>query len=95
MTASTASPTPSTSPPAGFDDTSQDFHTFLAAYRAAYPDDVLTVRDPVAADQDPTALVWALAAHGQDVVGVRRAVRGQEGVEVLRGVIEPRRRWRG
>ncbi|MNK97791.1 hypothetical protein D3C87_1181380 [compost metagenome] len=37
-------------------------------------------------------------AHGQDVVGIRRAVRGQKGVEVLGCVIEPRRRrgrWRG
>ncbi|KAI3591495.1 UbiD family decarboxylase [Cupriavidus sp. U2] len=46
-----------------FDDTSQDFHTFLAAYCAAFPDDVLTVREPVTANQDPTALVWALAAQ--------------------------------
>ncbi len=76
MTASTASPTPSTSPPAGFDDTSQDFHTFLAAYRAAYPDDVLTVRDPVAADQDPTALVWALAAQNRHPAIVFENVAG-------------------
>lgn len=46
-----------------FEDTSQDFHTFLAAYCAAFPDDVLTVREPVTANQDPTALVWALAAQ--------------------------------
>lgn len=76
MTASTASPTPSTSPPAGFDDTSQDFHTFLAAYRAAYPDDVLTVREPVAADQDPTALVWALAAQNRHPAIVFENVAG-------------------
>jgi len=76
MTASIASPTPSTSPPAGFDDTSQDFHTFLAAYRAAYPDDVLTVREPVAADQDPTALVWALAAQNRHPAIVFENVAG-------------------
>jgi 4-hydroxy-3-polyprenylbenzoate decarboxylase len=76
MTASTASPTPSTSPPAGFDNTSQDFHTFLAAYRAAYPDDVLTVREPVAADQDPTALVWALAAQNRHPAIVFENVAG-------------------
>ncbi|SDP68570.1 4-hydroxy-3-polyprenylbenzoate decarboxylase [Ralstonia sp. 25mfcol4.1] len=46
-----------------FEDTSQDFHTFLAAYCAAFPDDVLTVREPVTANQDPSALVWALAAQ--------------------------------
>lgn len=76
MTALPTSPTPSTSPPAGFDDTSQDFHTFLAAYRAAYPDDVLTVRDPVAADQDPTALVWALAAQNRHPAIVFENVAG-------------------
>lgn len=73
MTASTTSSSPSS---AGFDDTSQDFHTFLAAYRAAYPDDVLTVREPVAADQDPTALVWALAAQNRHPAIVFENVAG-------------------
>jgi len=73
MTASTTSSSPSS---AGFDDTSQDFHTFLAAYRAAYPDDVLTVREPVAADQDPTALVWALAAQNRHPAIVCENVAG-------------------
>lgn len=76
MTASPTSSTPSTSPQAGFDDTSQDFHTFLAAYRAAYPDDVLTVREPVAADQDPTALVRALAAQNRHPAIVFENVAG-------------------
>ncbi|MGO4764794.1 UbiD family decarboxylase [Cupriavidus sp. 2KB_3] len=76
MTASPTSSTPSASPPAGFDDTSQDFHTFLAAYRAAYPDDVLTVREPVAADQDPTALVWTLAAQNRHPAIVFENVAG-------------------
>lgn len=73
MTASTTSSSPSS---AGFDDTSQDFHTFLAAYRAAYPDDVLTVRESVAADQDPTALVWALAAQNRHPAIVFENVAG-------------------
>ena len=59
-----------------FDDTSQDFHTFLAAYRAAFPDDVLTVREPVTANQEPTALVWALAAQDRHPVLVFDDVAG-------------------
>ncbi len=38
-----------------YHDTSQDFHQFLAAYREAFPEDVLHIREPVCADQDPTA----------------------------------------
>lgn len=56
-------PPAAASPP--FRDTSQDFHQFLAAYREAFPDDVLHIREPVGANQDPTALVWALAAQGR------------------------------
>lgn len=59
-----------------FEDTSQDFHSFLAAYRAAFPDDVLTVREPVSADQDPTALVWALAAQDRHPIVVCDQVSG-------------------
>jgi len=68
--------TAATPGPAVFDDTSQDFHTFLAAYRAAFPDDVLTVREPVTANQDPTALVWALAAQDRHPVLVFDDVAG-------------------
>lgn len=57
-----AAATPARQP---FHDTSQDFHQFLAAYREAFPEDVLHIREPVSADQDPTALVWALAAQGR------------------------------
>ena len=49
-------------------DTGQDLHRFLAAYREFFPQDVLTVREPVGRDQDVTAAVWALAAQG----GTRR-----------------------
>lgn len=59
-----------------FDDTSQDCHTFLAAYRAAFPDDVLTVREPVTANQEPTALVWTLAAQDRHPVLVFDDVAG-------------------
>ena len=40
----------------------QDFHDFIDAYRRQYPDDVLTVRQSLSADQDVTALVDALAS---------------------------------
>ncbi|CAG9174374.1 UbiD family decarboxylase [Cupriavidus respiraculi] len=66
---SPTAPRPVQAPPAAasppFRDTSQDFHQFLAAYREAFPDDVLHIREPVGANQDPTALVWALAAQGR------------------------------
>ena len=39
----------------------QDFHTFLRDYLQAYPDDALTIREEVSADQDPTSIVWELA----------------------------------
>lgn len=44
--------------------TSQDLHAFMAAYADLYPEDVLTVDQPVGRDQDVTALVWELAARG-------------------------------
>ena len=74
MTAPSAS-LPALDPPI-FDDTSQDFHTFLAAYRAAFPEDVLTVRDTVTANQDPTALVWTLAERNRHPVVVFDDVAG-------------------
>ena len=43
----------------------QDFRHFLAGYRAAHPDDVLTISERVSADQDATALVWQLAAQNR------------------------------
>lgn len=46
-------------------DTGQDLHRFMAAYREHFPQDVLTVREPVGRDQDVTAVVWSLAARGR------------------------------
>ncbi|WP_198971291.1 UbiD family decarboxylase [Xylophilus sp. ASV27] len=46
-------------------DTGQDLHRFQATYEALFPDDVLTVREPVSRDEDVTAAVWALAAQGR------------------------------
>jgi 4-hydroxy-3-polyprenylbenzoate decarboxylase len=43
----------------------QDLHRFLDAYREHFPQDVLTVREPVGRDQDVTAAVWTLAAQGR------------------------------
>ena len=57
-------------------DTGQDLHRFVAAYRELYPDDVLTVREPVGADQDVTAVVWALAARGQHPALMFEQVQG-------------------
>ena len=57
-------------------DTGQDLHRFVAAYRELYARDVLTVSEPVGADQDVTALVWTLAARGQHPALVFEQVRG-------------------
>ena len=54
----------------------QDLHRFMAAYRALFPEDVLTVREPVSADQEVTAAVWALAARGQHPALMFEQVRG-------------------
>jgi 4-hydroxy-3-polyprenylbenzoate decarboxylase len=42
---------------------SQDFHAFLAHYRAAHADDVLVIEDEVSPDQDVTAVLWTLTAR--------------------------------
>ncbi|MFM0325524.1 UbiD family decarboxylase [Caballeronia glebae] len=54
----------------------QDFHSFAHAYRERYPDDVLTLKQPVSADQDVTAIVAALAARGQHPMLVCEQVEG-------------------
>jgi 4-hydroxy-3-polyprenylbenzoate decarboxylase len=54
----------------------QDFHAFLAGYRAAHPDDVLVVRDEVSPDQEITAVLWRLAAAGRQPLLVFERVRG-------------------
>ncbi|HSV77992.1 MAG TPA: UbiD family decarboxylase [Ramlibacter sp.] len=56
----------------------QDFQDFLAAYRAAHPDDVLVVREPVAADQEITALVQELARRGRHPALLLERVPGLE-----------------
>lgn len=56
--------------------TTQDFHQFLRQYREQYPEDVLTVREEIAADQDATALVWQLAAQNRHPMLVCENVRG-------------------
>jgi len=55
---------------------SQDIRGFLQAYREAHPDDVLVVTEEVGADQDPTALVWELAARGRHPLLMFDRVRG-------------------
>jgi 2,5-furandicarboxylate decarboxylase 1 len=54
----------------------QDFHTFVDAYRARFADDVLTIPDPVSADQDVSALVAGLAARGAHPMLVCERVDG-------------------
>ncbi|XPG48591.1 UbiD family decarboxylase [Variovorax sp. KK3] len=51
----------------------------MAVYRELYPDDVLTVREPVGADQDVTAAVWSLAARGRHPALVFDKVEGVGG----------------
>ncbi|WP_332768821.1 UbiD family decarboxylase [Pseudomonas koreensis] len=70
---------------------SQDFHVFLDAYRREYPDDVLTVSQPISADQDVTALVDALAAEGRDPLLICENV-GKLGVPVATNLFASRTR---
>ena len=54
----------------------QDFHHFATAYRDRFPDDVLTVAQPLSADQDITAVVASLAARGRHDMLVCERVDG-------------------
>jgi 2,5-furandicarboxylate decarboxylase 1 len=54
----------------------QDFHRFAEDYAERYPDDVLTIRQRVSADQDVTAIVAQLAARGQHPMLVCEDVDG-------------------
>ena len=54
----------------------QDFHRFALAYREQFPDDVLTLSQPLSADQDVTAVVAELAARGQHPMLVCEQVEG-------------------
>lgn len=70
---------------------SQDFHVFIDAYRREYPDDVLTVSQPISADQDVTALVDAIAAEGRDPLLICEHV-GTLGVPVATNLFASRTR---
>lgn len=63
-------------PLAGLAHDAQDAHAFVDAYRDAYPHDVLTVREPLSADQDVTALVAELAARGRHPLLVCESIEG-------------------
>ena len=68
-----------TSPSKLLEDTGQDLHRFLAAYRELFPDDVLTLREPVSRDQDVSAAVWSLAAQGRHPALMFEQVEGLSG----------------
>lgn len=72
-------------------DTGQDLHRFIAAYGDLYASDVLTVREPVSADQDVTAMVWTLAARGQHPALVFEQVQGL-GVPLVTNLFASRER---
>jgi 2,5-furandicarboxylate decarboxylase 1 len=69
----------------------QDIRTFLASYRAAHPDDVLTVRDEISAEQDTTAVIWELASQGRHPLLVFDKVAGA-GVPVVTNIFGSRER---
>jgi len=74
----------------------QDIRTFLASYRAAHPDDVLTVRDEISAEQDTTAVIWELASQGRHPLLVFDNVAGLDfaglGVPVVTNIFGSRER---
>ena len=67
----------------------QDFHRFLERYRAEHADDVLVVPDEVSADQEVTAVLWALAAQGRDPMLLFERVGG---TRVVTGIFSSRQR---
>lgn len=69
----------------------QDARRFLTDYRAAFPDDVLTIEQPVSDDQDVTALIWALSRQGRMPLLHFRNVPSL-GVEVLANIFGSRQR---
>jgi len=59
----------------------QDLHAFVDAYQSEYPEDVLSIDEPVSSVEDVTSVVWELAAAGHsemlrfgDVEGVGHEV---------------------
>ena len=69
----------------------QDFHRFLARYRAEHPEDVLVVTDEVSGDQEITAVVAELAAQGRTPLVVFERVAGV-GAPVVTNVFASRDR---
>lgn len=69
----------------------QDLHVFLNEYRTAWPDDVLTVDDPILEDQTVTALTFDLQARGRAPVLVCTKV-GSLGLPVVTNVFASRTR---
>ena len=63
----------------------------VAAYEAAFPDDVMMVGERVAAAQDVTALVWTLAGDGRHPMLHLRDIAGIE-PEVVTNVFASRQR---
>jgi UbiD family decarboxylase len=70
---------------------SQDFHEFARLYRQRFPDDVLTLAEPLSADQDVTALIDALAAEQRQPMLICEQVDGL-GVPVVSNVFASRTR---
>lgn len=73
-------------PPAG-----QDFQAFLAWYRALYPEDVLEIAEPVAGDQEITAIANALALQGRHPLLLFPQVQGLD-VHVVTNLFASRER---
>ena len=69
----------------------QDFHRFLARYRAEHPEDVLVFADEVSGDQEITAVVAQLAAEGRDPMLMFERVAGL-GTPVVTNVFASRTR---
>lgn len=69
----------------------QDFHPFLARYRAEHPEDVLVFEEEVSADQEVTGVIWTLAARGKHPLLVFERVAGL-GVPVVTNLFGSRER---
>jgi 2,5-furandicarboxylate decarboxylase 1 len=69
----------------------QDVRSYLADYRAAHPEDVLTVTETASDDQDATALVFALAERGRAPVIELKSVAGLD-AEVVCNIFGSRQR---
>jgi 2,5-furandicarboxylate decarboxylase 1 len=70
----------------------QDLHAFVEEYRERHPEDVLTVEEPVGADQDVTALAVELWRQGRFPMLWFRRVEGFGKTPVLTNVFASRHR---